>query len=413
MTTIAITGATGFLGRNLLFEVLKQHQHRLYSLQLFILGRSSRKQSLKARIADVYREDGSSYLAAGQDTDANILAFFESPQVHYIETDLAAEEHIVADDGQFRTLKNALIDYFFHFAAMPDLRSTATAAEEVHRTNMQGTNKLLRLLAHLQVKEFAYVGTAYACGKVGGLIPPDYVNPAQPFRNPYEKSKLLAEMAVREFAARTGRKCRFFRPSIVAGRLMEAPLGHANKFDVFYEIFGFFYLEKFRLFGRLEGLDQTHVHLPIRAVFRPDGMENVVPVDYVAKLMYQICVQDAPGDSFYLVNEQNFYLGDFLNSAAKALNISGVTHVDSVPEDLNESEQLYFSRAGNLFNEYLHAENKFFDTSNIQGVLRQSGLQCPPINEANIIALMRYAMQQHFGMDLPRLARLMSARVRR
>ena len=43
---IALTGVTGLLGRNLLFEFIRQHEHDLDNLEIFILGRNGREKSL-------------------------------------------------------------------------------------------------------------------------------------------------------------------------------------------------------------------------------------------------------------------------------------------------------------------------------------------------------------------------------
>jgi nucleoside-diphosphate-sugar epimerase len=43
---VAITGITGLLGRNLAFELLQRYQHKLDSLTILALGRSSKTNSL-------------------------------------------------------------------------------------------------------------------------------------------------------------------------------------------------------------------------------------------------------------------------------------------------------------------------------------------------------------------------------
>lgn len=43
---IAITGATGLLGRNVLFEFLKQHIAQLDMLEVIVLGRDKNEQAL-------------------------------------------------------------------------------------------------------------------------------------------------------------------------------------------------------------------------------------------------------------------------------------------------------------------------------------------------------------------------------
>ena len=56
------------------------------------------------------------------------------------------------------------------------------------------------------------------CGSKTGDIHPTDVDLHQKFRNPYEKTKLQAEILFREYAYRRKTKCYIFRPSTIAGR---------------------------------------------------------------------------------------------------------------------------------------------------------------------------------------------------
>lgn len=398
MTTYALTGATGLVGSHLLFEIIKQNLDRLGQIRIIVMGRQKAGKSLHERMGYLFKQSGYAYLGS-VGYDPKELADFL--QHRLVCLDLALDQPMGFSPTAMQTLRSYPIGYFFHLAALPDLRDRPETEAKVMEVNYFGTLRLLDLVRSCEVKEFDYIGTAFVCGKHGGRIAPDFVNPDAQFNNPYEKSKLLAELAVREFAAGSDVRCRFFRPSIVCGRLIEAPLGYVSKFDVFYQLFGFFYLLKALLKGRNTKNGVTDLQL--RTVFAPDSSANFVPVDYLVKLLYQVCHQNAPGDSFHLVNEHNSRYRDFLAAAAEEMGITGIREVDEVPADQTFSEQLFYSRIGGLFEAYLNAPPKLFDTSHEQQVIRQAGLHCPKMDATAIRSLIRYAIQENFGMQMDKV----------
>jgi nucleoside-diphosphate-sugar epimerase len=393
MTTFALTGATGLVGSHLLFEIVKQNLNRLSQIRIYVLGRHKAGKSLQERLINLFAQSGYSYLGTGY--DPRELDHFLRHQLIGLELSL---DQPAGFSAALQALRHTPIDYFFHLAALPDLRDRPETEAKVMRVNYTGTQRLLDLVRACQVKEFDFIGTAFVCGKHGGRIAPDFLNPDGQFNNPYEKSKMLAEMAVRDFAFTSDIRFRIFRPSIVCGRLMETPLGYVSKFDVFYQLFGFFYLLKALLNGNTSASSLTDLQL--RIVFSSDSSANFVPVDYLVKLLYQICLQDTPGDSFHLVNEKNSNYRDFLAAAAEEMKITGVTAVSRMPVDQTFSEQLFYSRIGNLFEAYLNAPPKIFDTSNEQQVIRRAGLVCPEMDSDAVRKLIRYAIQKHFGLQM-------------
>jgi hypothetical protein len=176
---------------------------------------------------------------------------------------------------------------------------------------------------------------------------------------------------------------------------------------VFYEIFGFFFAEKVRLLGSIEAAMTQAVHIPLRAAFAPGTTANIVPVDYLAKLLWAISLDEDAKDieSFHLVHPKNVKLRDFLAAASDALHITGIEAITEKPENLNLTEKLYYSRAGDLLTGYLTSNPVKFDCQLPQEIGQKVGLHCPPMHEENIKILMQYAMQKGFGLDFDRLAK--------
>jgi nucleoside-diphosphate-sugar epimerase len=296
-------------------------------------------------------------------------------------------------------LKSAPIDLFFHTAALTDLRSSAAVDKALKRTNVTGTARLLELVESLEVREFCYVGSAYACGKAAGRIMPDHINSHDGFRNPYEASKLGGEVAVREFAKNSSVRCRYFRPSIVCGRLIEEPRGHISKFNVFYALAAFIVRLKLRMLDGWTAVYDEPLSIDVRGHCDPTGGLNIVPADYAAKVMYQVCSQDAPGDSYHLVNDSEIPNELFLSLILTVLNVRGVRMVDRLPSDMNRLEALYYRTVGAIFTPYVLADRMLFDTGNLSTVLESAGLSCPRLDPRNFAVLMEYAKARRFGLD--------------
>jgi len=206
---------------------------------------------------------------------------------------------------------------------------------------------------------------------------------------------------VREFSRKHKVRCRYFKPSVTCGRLIEPPLGSINKFDVFYGWAAFFLKMKLRKIrgerGKKKSLYEDLVKLDIRICYNLESGLNIVPVDYVAKAMYQVCIQNAPGEEYFLVNNEETPHSVYIPFMLKSLNIIGSTQVNEVPDKLNSLERMYYKTAGEAFTSYITSEPILFDVSNLNDVLKNAKLSCPPVTEENFSSLMEYAKKFNFG----------------
>jgi nucleoside-diphosphate-sugar epimerase len=104
----------------------------------------------------------------------------------------------------------------WHFAALTSLDAECEeTAREIHEVNVAATERLLEAaLAVPTRRPFYHVSTAYIVGDRRGVAQEGENDLGQGHRNPYEASKLAAELAVqRAFAA--GLPGSIFRPSVV------------------------------------------------------------------------------------------------------------------------------------------------------------------------------------------------------
>lgn len=393
---VVITGANGVVGRDLLFEFIKHGLSDLDPLKLVILGRSNVLSSLARRVTDAVLDDGLAYISPSGADVQRIRDYCES-SIRCVEIDLDRDGLCLTQEG-LALLKDAPADIFFHVAALTDLRTSRPVEHAIRRTNVAGTQRILDLASHLNVRQFCYVGSAYCCGEVKGLIRPDNVGLDRGFRNPYEASKMEAEMRVRQAAARTGMRCRYFRPSIVCGRLMEQPLGAVCSFGAFYAVPAF--LMRAKLAALPPGADPYWVpaRLDLRACCNASGGLNVVPADYVAKVMYQVCIQDDPGESYHVVNPAHTPYDVFITQLPRVLNVYGVKLVDCIPTDLSRLEARYYRTVGALLIRYALSDRVSFCTQSVLPVLESARLQCPPVDEGAFRRLMGYAKECNFGL---------------
>ena len=390
---IAITGATGLLGRNLLFEIIKNNLNKLDDLTLFVFSRPKESFSHSDRIKNIINYDGIDYIGRSPSSDNTDLMRPIVP----ISFDLAVDNLSILEDDLAK-LDSKPIDYFFHIAAFTDFRSGAAIESKLEEINVKGTERICHLAKRLKVKNFIYVGSAYACGNKTGLIEPDYIDLGNDFRNPYERSKLNAEIYFRNFVNSNKINYKVFRPSTICGRLIEKPLGRTSKYDVFYSWIAFFVRQKMKHLKRNEDIYSSPLEMPIRLHFNPKGGLNIVPVDYCAKVMYDICLNNEPDHSYHLANTEitpNIIYGDY---TFKMLNISKYQYVLNEPSDKNSYETLYYRTVGKLFTPYGVSDPIIFNVNNLSNYNRRSGISCPEVNKDNFSILVEYAKKDYFGL---------------
>ncbi|MBK9750900.1 MAG: SDR family oxidoreductase [Chloroflexi bacterium] len=389
---IAMTGPTSLLGRNVLFELFAQHFEHLDDLDLILLGRNKPHTPLRERVKAMFEPMTPACFST---VEMETVFEFLDTRAQYMDIDLQ-QEKLNLNPEDFQNLAATPIDFFFHIAALTDFRDLPIVSETLKRTNVEGTRRILDLAAQLQLGEFEYVSSAYTCGLTTGNIQPDFVNIHQNFRNPYEHSKLQAEIRVRLFAKRTGTRCRYFRPSAICGRLVRPPFGLTHKFDVFYAFGAFFLGAKLQSIAWKDRYKKP-MPLDFRLLYSMESGLNIVPVDFVARTMLHVCLQSDPAESYHLVNDEETPHDLYVPMILSALGVEGVTRVDSICGPLNPLETQYYAKVGKLYTPYVMSRPILFNTDSVRPTLQAIALKCPPITRQNFALLMDYAKQHDFG----------------
>jgi NAD(P)-dependent dehydrogenase (short-subunit alcohol dehydrogenase family) len=264
-----VTGATGFIGRNLV-ELLLEREGTIYVLVRE--GSRGRLEELRSR------------WGADEDRIVPVIG------------DLSAE-HLGCGD-RIGDLKGE-IDHFFHLAAIYDM----TADAETQRvSNVEGTRHAVELAEAVEAKHFHMVSSIAAAGLYKGTFTEDMFEEAERVENhPYFQTKHESEAVVRE-------ECdvpwRVYRPGIVVGH---SETGEIDKID------GPYYF--FKLLQRARNL------LPqwVPGIGVEGGKINLVPVDFVVKAMDHIAHLDGlDGQAFHLTDPNPMTAGQAINAFARA-----------------------------------------------------------------------------------------------
>jgi NAD(P)-dependent dehydrogenase (short-subunit alcohol dehydrogenase family) len=264
-----VTGATGFVGRFLVSNLLKR----------------------KGTIYVLVRKDSQKKL----DATAKKMGWDMKRIVPVVGDMTAAKCGVSA--AQVRTLSGK-VKHFFHLAAIYDL---SASAESQRAANVDGTQHALDLAAAIQAGCFHHTSSIAAAGLYQGVFREDMFDEAEGLDDPYLRTKHDSEGLVR-----TEKRIpwRVYRPGMVVGH---SQTGEMDKIDGPYYFFTF--LKKLR-----EMLPPWMPTLGIEG-----GRINIVPVDFVVDAMDHIAHKPKlDGHTFHLTDPEPMRVGEVLNTFARA-----------------------------------------------------------------------------------------------
>ena len=263
-----VTGATGFIGRFLVEELLDHREG-----EVFVLVREGSLHRLEALV----RHWG---------TDRVV------PVVGELSTEaLGVDPAWVAEH-------RGEVEHFFHLAAIYDMTADDATNEAM---NVGGTRHALALAADLDVGCFHQVSSVAAAGEHQGPFDETMFAEGQHLPSPYHRTKYESERIVREEGTVPWR---VYRPSIVVG---DSETGAMDKVDGPYYFFAL--MKTMR--------DVLPAWLPLAGVDMGDT--NVVPVDYVARAMDHLAhLPGRDGEAFHLVNPEPQPVVDMINAFCAA-----------------------------------------------------------------------------------------------
>ncbi len=264
-----VTGATGFLGRFLVGNLLKR----------------------KGTVYVLVRKDSQKKY----DALAKKMAW-DPKRVVPVHGDMTAA-NCGLTAAQLKTLTGK-VRHFFHLAAVYDFTASA---ESLRKANVDGTQNALDLAAVIGSGCFHHTSSIAAAGMYQGVFREDMFDEAEGLDDPYLRTKHDSEGLVRK---EKRIKWRIYRPGMVVGH---SQTGEMDKIDGPYYFFTF--LKKLR-----EMLPPWMPTLGIEG-----GRINVVPVDFVVDAMDHIAHKPKlDGHCFHLVDPEPMRVGEVLNTFARA-----------------------------------------------------------------------------------------------
>lgn len=337
-----VTGATGFVGANLILELLGDPAARIFALVR--PGREGATARLRAALMNAAE-------CAGM---GEAMAHEIQTRCTAIEGDLSQEHCGIGLAALPR------VDEFWHSAA--SLRYEDRYEAEIFETNVQGTRNALELARRCGVSgHFNYVSTAYVAGMRTGEIE-ERIGGTAATNNHYERSKIEAEALV---AGETAFETRIFRPSIV--------IGHSKTLAVssgFSGLYGF--MRRLRPLERIlrrlqKGLESR---MQLRIMADPEARVNLIPVDMVAKRMVEIARSESRETVFHVTNPEQPTVRRCLRAIfaevglPEPVYVSDKSSFDYLDEKLDEALDFYGS--------YLRA-TKMFSRAHADAVSPASG----------------------------------------
>lgn len=357
---VLLTGATGFVGMELLARFLERGDRSVIAL---VRARSD--EAARARIDEVL---SNLFGARGR---------HHAQRVHAVAADLVAPRLGLSARRAEELARR--VGTVVHSAASVSFTMPLSEAREI---NVTGTERMLDFAemacAHGGLDCYGHVSTAYVAGTHEGRFRERDLDVGQGFNNSYEQSKFEAEKLVR---TRDGLPFTVMRPSIIVG---DRRSGWTAAFNVLY-----WPLRAFArgLFAAVPGV--------------PSAPVDVVSVDYVADAIHALCAERrGAGETYNLTaGESASTIGEIANIASryfrrpppKVLTPSEFGklegEVSSQQRSALEGSQAYFP---------YFAIRTVFDDSRARAQLAPAGINVTPLGEY-LERLLDFATRSRWG----------------
>jgi thioester reductase-like protein len=357
---ILVTGATGFLGVQLVHELLGSQP----TATLALLIRDRAGQSGQQR-AD---------LIVPAALRSRVRVYSGDVGLPDCGLDPATYERLSAEVT--RVIHSAATVRFDHSLA------------EARRINVEGTRRILDFAAGArQLRSLAYVGTAYVAGNRSGLVRESELAVGQTYRNTYEQTKAEAEALVQSrLGAMPGV---ILRPSIIVGN---SRTGVTSSFKMMYWPLKIYAR---RLWRTVPGF--------------PDAVLDIVPVDFVAAAVSRLAFDRAAlGSTVHLCAgpRGSATIHEIALRAAEYFGAPEARYVDPKLFFAAVRPLLFLSlwgrkrrvlRDGRAYRDYFTMRMQF-DTSNAERLLGPAGV-CPPAVMDYLDRLLNYCVASDWGRN--------------
>ncbi len=333
---IIMTGTTGTLGSNVLFELLQQE----HIDQIFLLIRKKNGKSPVERLKALLDS------GAAPERIANQKEVFIK-KIKVLDATSFFQPAIFLNKNQD--------NFFIHSAGFVNLSTHESQKDEIFKENLGFTEEIFNTFYPF-ISKFIYISTAFCIGNIGGLIDNDYHDTQiQPvYRNFYEESKHKAEQFLQLEGAKQGIPIQILRPSVLGGNIFEQSKFFISKFMVYYLLGKFFYMNKISKNA-------------IRITANMNTGLNIIPVDYAAKVISKVFHRQEI-KQLNIVHPKCTHLKSGIASILESVNFKSFTIVhsqnnnDEELSNMNVLEKLYYNSIGVHLKPYLTSKPYEFET---------------------------------------------------
>jgi len=374
VSTVFITGVTGFLGRHVAARMLRRPDLDRLLCLVRCDGPEHGMERLLASLARVMPE-----------AEAQALASRITPLPGDLCVDrlgLSPQDHELAVAGSTAIL---------HCAA--DVRFNQDI-EDARLRNVLGSQRVAELAreAHLKgvLKRFDWVGTAFVAGLRRDLAQEADLVHEQGWKNSYEQSKYEAELLLR--GEYSDLPLTVLRPSVIVG---ESSTGETSNFGMLYW--------PVQLYAR--GWWRT-------VVGRPETPVDLVPVDFVADAIEFLTRDDKePGGTYHLAAgpEGSLTIAELADICQQYFGGRPARYIEAdtfyrwvrpvVDLFIWGKKRRVIQSGGRFFIPYFEG-NPRFDISRASAALEGSGIAAPSVRDYMTV-LLDYCVATDFGRKPP------------
>jgi nucleoside-diphosphate-sugar epimerase len=376
--TTLMTGATGFLGHYCLRELLLRGRNVVVVLRAPLAETSDRLAGMLRTIG----MDMTEYLGR---------------QLHLVEGSMP-DRLPVSTWGQ--------TDEILNCAASLQLFSNGNG--DPFKTNVEGTKAIIQWAERNGVRKIHAVSTAYTCGWNSGEIPERFHHPKPEFQTDYERSKWLAEALLEDWGKLPGRVLTVFRPSFLVG---DSQTGYTTQFAGFYQFARLVSVLKNQFSDSngessnngatangVKSANGAKTYIPLRIPGRPNDPQNIIPVDFVGRLMAEVLIHpEFHGRIYHLTNPEPPTNEQMKRCYEEYFGMHGGYFADpqEVVGKCNQAESLLWEQYDLLTPRVVHTPH--FDTTNSREIMRRFGVVFPVLDQQRIFKMFDYAASSNWG----------------
>lgn len=358
---ILLTGGSGFLGKEIVKQLLKK----------------------KKNIALLLREDNKTSLTK---KFLNTITFDKPVE---ISSDIRPMKGNLLQ--QYGGLSEANLDWIKDHCYLIINCAADTNFDTTIYTNADSTTSAIDIAKKCNIEHFQHISTAYVCGKTNNTIVYEdkVVGYKDEYNNDYELSKFWAEQRVYS----SNLNYLIYRPTIITGSSED---GSSSRFDNFYTAIKLAYkLAKYKKSSWLPDSADLRINLSGHELM------NLVPVDFVAKCIVYLSMD--PGEKLYYHQIYNLAapnppsVKDIINAISSYFGFTGIRFIGPFEiENKNYVEKLFYDSLKE-YNMYFGKEPSF-STTNITNMLAASNImEIPKIDSNYLNKIIDYAVKTEFG----------------